>query len=99
MRDICVVNDVQQYMPAILANGPWIHIATLRSGQTEYIVFRQESTAKLYIEKVVNPITWTLAAIDDESEWNEIFNFCLEAGIFSISGEIKAARNLLINGH
>ena len=91
MLDLHVVSDVQQFMPSILANGPWVHMATIQSRTTEYIVFRHYTSNHLYIEKVTNPITWTLSRIDDDSEWKEVLQFAEEAGLTKINGTIKTA--------
>jgi hypothetical protein len=96
MHDIKIINDVQQPMPEILENGPWIHHATLKGSRgQEYIVFRQAATNKLYIERVDNSVTWTLVKIKDESEWAEVAQFCADAGLLQIDSDVKASKSLV----
>ena len=51
-----IINDIQQFMDPRLPNGPWVHLATVRRGFDEYIVFQQVEYGKTYIEKVMRDI-------------------------------------------
>lgn len=83
-----IVNDVIQPMKRSLPNGPWMHHATIQRGLDEYILFRQVNTNKMFLEKVVrNQVNIYLEYIDDEMEWQELFTFCKEAGLFSAASK------------
>lgn len=88
-----IINDVQQYLdPTYFKNGPWVHHATLKRRNKEYIVFRQASTNKLYVEYVeANRANLILKRIEDDEEWQDAVDFCEAAGLLKIGGEIKAA--------
>lgn len=87
-----VVSDVIQPMDSSLPFGPWIHLATIKRGFNEYIVFKQATTHKVYIERVIRHMAnLKLEAIADDNEWSDIVAFCNNAGILgpSIDKEFK----------
>ena len=58
----------------------------------EYIVFREETTNRFYIEEVErNRVNVHLKKIEDDKEWADIVRFCKAAGFLSIASETKHA--------
>lgn len=86
-----IVNDICQLIPQILfEDGAAVHHATIKRGLKEYIVFRQASSNKIYIEEVErNRAKFVLKRINDDKEWQEIALFCRDAGLLDISSETK----------
>lgn len=93
--DFVLINDTIQrldkHIP--LPGGPYIHLATIMRGLDEYIIYRQASSYKAYMEKVGrNQAEIILEQIDDDLEWAELYKFAESAGIFRLDrDEIKVA--------
>lgn len=86
-----ILNDVRQTLDTkIFANGPWVHIATVRRKSKEYVAFHHADTNKLYIEQF-DPTTESFLRIDDEIEFNELLYFLHESGLLSMTRDFKVA--------
>lgn len=80
--DFVLVSDVIQPLDSSLPYGPWIHLATIQRGLDEYIVFKQATTNKVYIEKVIRHLaSLKLQLIKDDTEWSDLLSFCKAAGL------------------
>tara|TARA_Y100000034_G_C6740581_1_gene328626 strand:+ start:184 stop:480 length:297 start_codon:yes stop_codon:yes gene_type:complete len=88
-----ILNDICQPIPQMqFEDGPAIHHATIKRRQKEYIVFRQASSNKIYIEEVErHRATFVLRKIEDDKEWADIMRFCEAAGLLDIGKETKYA--------
>lgn len=88
-----IISDVQQPIKQIkFEDGAAIHIATIKRGVKEYIVFKQQTSNATYIEEVeAHSATFRLNKIEDDQEWQAIALFCRDAGLLSMSGEKKHA--------
>lgn len=88
-----IISDVCQPLPEVrFSDGPAIHHATIKRGMKEYVVFRQASSNKIYIEEVeAHRATFVLKRIEDEEEFKEISAFCEAAGLLDAGGETKHA--------
>tara|TARA_Y100001938_G_C8031568_1_gene400935 strand:+ start:810 stop:1106 length:297 start_codon:yes stop_codon:yes gene_type:complete len=88
-----IINDICQPAKGIrFVDGPAVHHATIKRGVKEYIVFRQQSSNKFYIEEVErNRVTLALKKIEDDEEWRDIAAFCKAAGLLDIGRETKYA--------
>ena len=90
-----IVNDICQLIPQILfEDGAAVHHATIKRGLKEYIVFRQASSNKIYIEEVErNKANFSLKKIEEDSEWADLYRFLLERGVLLVNPkEIKLGR-------
>lgn len=83
-----IVNDIRQTMDLQLPYGPWVHHATIKRGFKEYIVFRQKSSGKIYLEEVEQQrATLVLKQIEDQNEWNDLYSFCMNAGLLLVMND------------
>jgi hypothetical protein len=91
--DFVILNDVCQPLQEVrFPDGPAIHHATIKRGLKEYIVFRQASSNKIYIEEVErHRATFVLKRIEDDAEWADIARFAEAAGLTNMGSETKHA--------
>ena len=91
--DFTIINDICQPIPQIrFDDGPAVHHATIVRGLKEYIVFRQATSNKIYIEEVErHRATFNLKRIEDDQEWAAIAAFANAAGLLDIGSETKYA--------
>lgn len=83
-----IINDIRQIMDKKLPHGPWIHHATIKRGFKEYIVFRHQGTGKVYLEEVEQQrATLVLKQIEDQNEWDDLYSFCLNAGLLLVADD------------
>lgn len=83
-----IINDIRQAMDNKLPHGPWIHHATIKRGFKEYIVFRHQRTGKVYLEEVEQQrATLVLKQIEDQNEWDDLYSFCLNAGLLLVADD------------
>lgn len=90
-----LVNDIRQTLPStIFGGGRWIHLATIVRGFKEYCCLENEMTGKRYIEEVDNASSLLFKRIEDENEWNDLYQFLLSNGILytGINKEFKIAK-------
>jgi hypothetical protein len=88
-----VLSDVQQILPqSKFQGGPWVHHASIARGFKEYVVLRHINTNKIYIERIDPKDPQLFIRIEDDSEWNDLYAFCKDAGLLNVSGEIKVGQ-------
>lgn len=101
-----IVNDVQQYLnPSIFKNGPWLHIATVKTPpmnvggrnveEREYVCFKHVPTDKVYIELLDMTHPTFFKQIEDKNMFEDIQKFLQEKGYlgFGVGKEFKFAKN------
>jgi len=77
-----IVNDVRQFLPPnIFGGGPWLHRATVVRGLKEYCCFEHSPSGKIYIEEADPSSPVLFKRIEDQNEWEELYQFLLNAGI------------------
>jgi hypothetical protein len=96
--DFKIVNDIQQLLPPSLPGGPWVHHATIVRRNHEYLVFRHGFSNCLYIEEVEQDrVNIILKKIEDEQEWEALYQFCNDAGLLRMDNEMKINDNLILS--
>ncbi len=102
-----IINDTQQVLdPAVFQGGPWLHLATVKSGMREYMAFRKvdlrpDNTARFKGDEVwveiLDPHEVALRKIEDDSEWEDVTSFLKEAGLLEIGSrrELHIDRKLV----
>lgn len=80
-----LVNDVQQMLdPKVFCGGKFLHLATVKRGVKEYIIFRELTTNKTYLE-ILNPKSPELfERITDDQEWSGLYHWAKAAGLLEM---------------
>lgn len=94
--EFTIVNDVQQLLPPHLPGGPWVHHATIVRRNKEYLVFRHGFSNVMYIEEVAqHQVNIILKKIEDNNEWEAIYQFANDAGLLHIGQDMKISSQWL----
>lgn len=92
-HDFVLVNDIRQEFKD--SNGiTWIHLATVKRGLKEYVAFKLPQDQRIYIEEADIKEPGLFKFIDDENEFNDLYQFLLMNGSILVGGvgeEIKIA--------
>lgn len=81
--DFKIINSVR----SPIDNHPnYIHHATLIRRDKMYVVLRDKLTQKITIEHLEkNVVNFNCLYIEDDNEWQDAYDFCLNAGLLTIS--------------
>lgn len=92
-HDFILVNDVRQRFKDS-AGTEWFHLATVKRGVKEYVAFKRLASKHCYIEEITS--TGTFIQIEDDNEFNDLYQFLLMNGclvIADLNKEIKLVVN------
>lgn len=90
--NIILIDDIIKEMKVNIPGQRWMQHGYLKRGKKEYILYKEASSPEMYLEEVdIHGGDIILKKISDDSEWQDIMNYCINAGLVKIqlSQELK----------
>lgn len=95
--DLKLVSDILDPLPGNFPNGPWYHLATVKSRTKYYMAFcryvkdANNQVQQIFVEELRSDEPPYFFYIKAEEEWSDVVNFLIDANIlkFGIGSELK----------
>jgi hypothetical protein len=72
-------------------NKRFVHLATVVDGLREYMMFRDETEARVYLEEFTGG---QLNMIEDDDTWHNIMQYLVQAGVADVTKESSSKSNV-----